>query len=84
MLLIRKLSECELFVFIKVGFMVLNMVVILFEMHENLLRQDVVQWMFTSLKILAYMCPKEQTILNKLLHVFHSQMPLCRKPEFKC
>lgn len=71
MLLIRKLSEHELFVFIKNLFMFLHMVVTLLEMHENLLEEYVVQWIFTSLKNLAYMCPKEQTLFNKILRVFH-------------
>lgn len=62
MLLIRKLSECELFVFVKNVFLFLNMVVILLEMHENLLEQYVVQWVFMSVKNLAYRCTKEQTI----------------------
>ena len=70
MLLIRKLSKCELFVFIKNVFMFLHMVVILLEMREDLLERYVVQWIFLLLKNLAYMCPKEQTLFNKLLHVF--------------
>lgn len=80
MLLIRKFLVDELCVFIKNVF--LNIVLFLFEMHEKILQQGILQWTFMSFKNVIYMCLKEQTLLNKFVHIFHLQLLLYRKHSF--
>lgn len=75
--------QCVNCVYLSKMLWLLNIVLSLFEMREEILQQCVLQWTFTSFKNVINMCRKEQTLLNKFVHIFHLQLLLYGKHEFK-